>query len=144
MRETCITFDEVVPAADFWTSKLDRLAASKLPFLVAELPDAGVVGYAYVDEWKPKRAYRFAVENSVYIDPAHTGRGLGRALMAELLSQSRAAGITQVIAVISDTGGAASLALHERFGFAPVGRLERVGYKFDEWIGVHLLQLSLA
>ncbi|WP_245723633.1 GNAT family N-acetyltransferase [Paramicrobacterium humi] len=143
VRESCITFDEVVPDSSHWQSKLAAARDAERPFLVAETPEGTVAGYAYVEPWKAKRAYRHTVENSIYLDPALTGRGLGTDLLTALLERSRAAGIAQVVAVVSDTGAEASLALHERFGFRRVGRLENVGFKFGSWIGVHLLQRSL-
>jgi L-amino acid N-acyltransferase YncA len=125
---TVTTFEEVPPAAADWQRRLDDLAGRGLPFLVAE-QDGTVCGYAYASPWRPKPAYRYTVEDTVYISPAHTGRGLGRALLAALLTGCEQAGARQVIAVIADTGSDASAALHRRLGFTPAGRLRRVGYK---------------
>jgi L-amino acid N-acyltransferase YncA len=102
-----------------------------------------VCGYAYATPWRPKPAYRHTVEDTVYISPAHTGRGLGRALLAALLTGCEQAGARQVIAVIADTGSDASAALHRRLGFTPAGRLRRVGYKHGRWIDTLLMQREL-
>jgi L-amino acid N-acyltransferase YncA len=114
-----------------------------MPFLVAESPSGQLLGYALVAPWKQKRAYRFTVENSIYLGPAAAGKGLGRALLAELIDRSKAAGLKEIIAVIADQGADASIALHEKFGFQEIGRMGRVGFKFDRWLGTVLLQKSL-
>src|SRR5690606_11985269 len=100
--------------------------------------------YAYVTLWRPKSAYRHTAESSIYLDPAATGAGVGRDLLAELLDRSRDAGFREIIAVISDQGAEASVALHHRFGFREIGRLSEVGYKFDTWLGTILMQKSLS
>jgi len=106
--------------------------------------DAGAIcGYAYASPWRPKPAYRYTVEDTVYISPAHTGRGLGRALLGGLLAGCADAGARQVIAVIADTGSDASAALHRRFGFAEAGRLRGVGRKHGRWIDTVLMQREL-
>jgi L-amino acid N-acyltransferase YncA len=96
-----------------------------------------------VSPWKQKRAYRYTVENSIYLRAASTGKGLGRALMAALIEESQAAGLKEIIAVIADGGAEASLKLHEDFGFKEIGRMGRVGFKFDRWLGTILLQKQL-
>ena len=140
---TVITFQLTPPAPAYWEDRLGELTAAGLPFLVAE--DAGrVAGYAYLSPWRPQPAYRHTAEDTVYLRPDQTGRGLGRRLLTELLSQGAAAGIRQVIAVIADTGDPASTALHTSLGFVPAGRLHRVGRKHDRWIDTTLLQCDLA
>lgn len=137
------TFDEQPMNAHEWSTRLATLEQAGHPVLVAVAASGTVVGYAYAAPWKLKHAYRPTVENSIYIDPLATGRGLGRRLLVALIVACRGAGHSEMIAVISDSGSEASLALHERAGFRRVGRLENVGCKFGTWIGVHLLQLSL-
>jgi len=133
------TFEESPPTVAAWRRRLDALAGLRLPFLVAR--DGGeVTGYAYASPWRPKPAYRHTVEDSIYLDPGHTGRGLGRALLGALLAGCAAAGVRQVIAVIADTGDAASTALHDSFGFTPAGRLAAVGRKHGRWVDTVLLQ----
>jgi phosphinothricin acetyltransferase len=102
-----------------------------------------VLGYAYVTPWKPKAAYRYTVENSIYLGPASTGKGLGKALMTELLARSKAAGIKEIIAVIADKGAEASIAMHKSFGFKDIGHMGKVGFKFGRWLGTVLMQKSL-
>jgi phosphinothricin acetyltransferase len=114
-----------------------------MPFIVAENPRGQILGYAYVYPWKEKAAYRFTVENSIYLGPASTGKGLGRVLLGELLSRSKAAGIKEVIAVIADKGAEASVAMHASFGFTQIGHMGKVGFKFGRWLGTVLMQKSL-
>jgi len=136
------TFEEVPPTAADWRRRLDELTGQNLPFLVAE--SGGTVGgYAYASPWRPKPAYRHTVEDTVYISPAHAGRGLGSALLGALLVRCELAGARQVIAVIADTGSDASTALHRRFGFAHAGRLSAVGRKHGRWIDTVLMQRAL-
>jgi L-amino acid N-acyltransferase YncA len=139
------TFEEVPPALADWRLRLDDLADRKLPFLVAEAGtgDAAVSGYAYASPWRPKSAYRHTVEDTVYVSPAHVGRGLGSALLGALLTACAGAGARQIIAVIADTGSDASVALHRRFGFAHAGRLAGVGRKHGRWIDTVLMQREL-
>jgi phosphinothricin acetyltransferase len=139
---TVVTFEEVPPTAADWGRRLDDLAGRNLPFLVAEEGGA-VAGYAYASPWRPRPAYRHTVEDSVYLSPGQTGRGLGRALLGTLLAGCGPAGARQVIAVIADTGDGASVALHRRFGFEPAGRLRQVGRKHGRWIDTILMQREL-
>jgi L-amino acid N-acyltransferase YncA len=139
------TFEEVPPTSAQWRLRLDDLSGRKLPFLVAATgaDGRGVYGYAYASPWRPKSAYRHTVEDTVYVSPAHTGRGLGRALLGALLASCADAGARQVIAVIADTGSDASVALHRGFGFAHAGRLCGVGRKHGRWIDTLLMQREL-
>jgi L-amino acid N-acyltransferase YncA len=142
------TFEEVPPTAADWRRRFGELSRQHLPFLVAQgaqrVQAAGTVcGYAYASPWRPKPAYRYTVEDTVYISPGHTGRGVGSALLAGLLAGCAEAGARQVIAVIADTGSDASAALHRRFGFAEAGRLSGVGRKHGRWIDTVLMQKDL-
>ncbi|MBI5160964.1 MAG: N-acetyltransferase [Micrococcales bacterium] len=120
-------------------------AAQKLghPWLVAETPSHQVIGYAYVTPWRQRAAYRHTVEDSIYLRPASTGKGLGTALLGALVEASREAGIREIIAVIADRGAEGSIRIHERFGFQNIGHMGKVGYKFGRYLGTVLLQLSL-
>jgi L-amino acid N-acyltransferase YncA len=140
---TVTTFEEVPPTAADWGRRLEELAAASLPFLVAEDDGGAVAGYAYASPWRPKPAYRHTVEDTVYISPGLTGRGLGRALLEALLAGCEQAGARQVIAVIADTGSDASSALHRRCGFTDAGRLAAVGRKHGRWIDTVLMQREL-
>jgi L-amino acid N-acyltransferase YncA len=136
------TFEEVAPTAADWRQRLGDRATRNLPFLVAE--DGGsVCGYAYASPWRPKSAYRHTVEDSVFLSPGCTGRGIGSALLGSLLAGCAAAGARQVIAVIADTGSDASAALHRRFGFTQAGLLAGVGRKHGRWIDTLLMQKEL-
>ena len=141
------TFEEVAPAAADWRRRLVDLAVLSLPFLVAETHGDGaagaVCGFAYASPWRPKPAYRHTVEDTVYLSPGCTGRGIGTALLSGLLAGCTAAGARQVIAVIADTGSDASAALHRRLGFTEAGRLSAVGRKHGRWIDTVLMQKSL-
>ena len=143
VANSTVTFDEDAMTLREWKAKFAYLHKLGMPFIVAESPSGQLLGYALVAPWKQKRAYRYTVENSIYLGPAAAGKGLGRALLAELIDRSRAAGLKEMIAVIADQGADASIALHERFGFTEIGRMGRVGFKFDRWLGTVLLQTSL-
>jgi len=143
VANSTVTFDEDALTLREMREKFESARKMGMPFLVAVSPGADVLGYAYVAPWKPKRAYRFTVESSIYLGPAATGKGLGNALMAELIARSKAAGLKEIVAVIADKGADASIRLHEKFGFKEIGRMGRVGYKFDRWLGTVLLQKSL-
>jgi L-amino acid N-acyltransferase YncA len=132
------TFEEVPPTVDQWRQRLGQ----GFPFLVATIDDE-VVGYACASPWRPKPAYRYTLENSVYLAPGRTGRGVGRALMEALLDACGKAGAREVIAVIADTGDDASQALHRRLGFTHAGRLTAVGHKHGRWIDTVLMQRTL-
>jgi L-amino acid N-acyltransferase YncA len=136
------TFEEDPPPPDYWQHRLGDLAERNLPFLVAEEAD-GILGYSFASPWRPRPAYRFTAEDSVYVAPGQAGRGIGSALMKPLLDQCATAGVRQVIAVIADTGSDASRALHARFGFTEAGVLSQVGYKHGRWIDTLLMQRQL-
>jgi len=136
------TFEEVAPTAEDWRRRLGELATRNLPFLVAE-GEGAVCGFAYASPWRPKSAYRHTVEDTVYLSPGCTGRGIGSALLGTLLAGCAAADARQVIAVIADTGSDASAALHRRFGFTQAGLLSGVGRKHGRWIDTQLMQKEL-
>ncbi len=143
VANSTVTFDEDAMTLREWKSKYAYLKKLGMPFIVAESPTGQILGYALVSPWKQKRAYRFTVENSIYLGAASTGKGLGPVLMQELIDRSKAAGLKEMIAVIADKGAEASIKMHENFGFQEIGRMGRVGYKFDRWLGTVLLQKSL-
>ncbi len=137
------TFEEAPRSISDWRALHATLGELGLPFLVAE-EDAVVAGYAYAGPWRRKPAYRYTVEDSIFIAPELTGRGIGRQLLTSLLAVSASAGARQMIAVIADTGDDASAALHSACGFAHAGRLTAVGYKHGRWIDTVLMQCQLA
>jgi phosphinothricin acetyltransferase len=119
-----------------------EVQASALPWLVAQAAGQ-VLGYAYANQFRPRPAYRFCVENSVYVDQPARGRGIGRLLLIELLARCEAAGARQMVAVIGDSANTASIALHAALGFRDAGRIESAGWKFDRWLDVVLMQRGL-
>lgn len=143
VANSTVTFDEDAMSLREWRQKYAMLDKLGLPFLVAESPSGQLLGYALAAPWRQRRAYRYTVENSIYLGPAASGKGLGRALLTALIDAATAAGLREMIAVIADQGAEASLALHEKFGFVEIGRMGRVGFKFDRWLGTVLLQKNL-
>ncbi len=137
-----VTFEDTPPTVAEWQRQLGDLARLGLPFLVAKT-GGEVAGYAYACPWRAKPAYRHTVEDSVYLAPDRLGQGLGRGLLAALLAGCAEAGTRQVVAVIADTGGGASVALHRSLGFAHAGRLTAVGRKHGQWIDTVLMQRTL-
>jgi len=135
------SYDLEPPSAEFHRDKIRRVAAAGWPFIVAEASD--VVGYAYVTQFRDRAAYRFTAENSIYVHPEQTGRGIGKALLAALLDRAAEYGFRTVIAVI---GGAepASIAVHAACGFEEVGRLRRVGWKHEKWLDSVYMQRDLS
>lgn len=118
------------------------LRNGRFPFLVAEVEDA-VAGYAYAGPYRARPAYRFTVEDSIYIAPTMHRRGIGRALLERLLKETEAEGFRQMIAVIGDSGQTASIELHHALGFRMVGTFEAVGHKFGRWLDSVLMQKAL-
>lgn len=143
VMNSTVTFDERPKSLSQWRRTLREAAELRLAFLVAESSTGTVLGYALVQPWKQRAAYRYTVESSVYLAPAAGGRGLGRALMEALIETTRERGVREMIAVIADQGADASLALHRRLGFEEIGRMGRVGHKFGRDLGIVLLQKSL-
>jgi L-amino acid N-acyltransferase YncA len=135
------TFELEPPTVAEWHARLEAISWCGLPFLVAETA-GGIAGYAYCSPWRTRPAYRRTVEDSVYVDAGTTGRGIGRALLGELLTACADAGVREIIAVVTE-GHAGSLALHQRHGFTIAGRLTRVGHKHGQWLDTLLLQRSL-
>lgn len=143
VRNTTVTFDEKAMTLISLRRKFERVQKLGLPFIVAESPRGQILGYAYVYPWREKAAYRYTVENSIYLGPASTGKGLGKVLMQELLDRSKAAGVREIISVIADKGADASIEMHRKFGFKEIGHMGKVGYKFERWLGTVLMQKSL-
>ena len=113
-----------------------------LPYLVAEL-DERVAGYAYATPYRPRKAYRFTVEDSIYLDPAFTGRGIGRLLLQEIIDSCTDLGYRQMIAVIGGSDNVPSIRLHQRLGFLPAGVLPSAGFKLGQWADSVLMQRPL-
>ena len=139
VADSVVTFETTPPTADQWRAKIRE---SSWPFLV--LAEEGeILGYALAAPWRPKPAYRFSVETTIYLAPRATGRGHGRRLLGELLKRCEEAGARQAIAVIVDSGNPASRNLHRAAGFTDAGVLRRVGFKHDRWLDTILMQREL-
>jgi phosphinothricin acetyltransferase len=134
------TFELSPPDAGEMTRRRVALLGDDMPYLVAEI-DGRVAGYAYAGLYRPRPAYRFTIENSVYVADWARRRGVARALMLALIEVCEAAGRRQMMAVIS--AGDASIALHAALGFVEVGRMQAVGWKFDRWVDVTVMQRAL-
>jgi L-amino acid N-acyltransferase YncA len=135
------TYDVDPPSIDETLAKIRRVTGPGWPFIVAEV-EGLVRGYAYATQFRDRAAYRFTAEDSIYVHPDMTGRGVGKALLRALMDQSTAYGFRTIIAVI---GGAepASIAVHASCGFREAGRLKAVGFKFDRWLDSVYMQLEL-
>lgn len=142
VRRGSASFETEPPTAAEMRARRTALLAQSLPYLVLE--EAGLVqGYAYAGVYRPRAAYRDTVENSVYLRPEAIGRGFGRKLLAALIEECEAGGLRQMVAVVGDSGNTASIRLHEKLGFRPVGVLRAVGYKHGRWLDTVLLQRPL-
>lgn len=136
------TFDDVPPDIQVIAATREQVLAAGLPHLVAEA-DGRILGFAYAGPFRTRSGYRFTAEDSVYVRDGFAGRGIGRALLAALLEQTRAAGRSQMIAMIGDSANVASIGLHQAFGFERIGLLPGVGFKFGRWLDVVVMQRSL-
>ena len=112
------------------------------PYIVAEIDDA-LAGYAYAGPYRPRPAYRFSVEDSIYVDPNAQRRGIGRVLLEHLIEECERRGFRQMIAVIGDSAQTASIELHRALGFRMIGAVENVGYKFGRWLDTVSMQRAL-
>jgi len=131
------------PSLDEMRRRFQALAEGGYPYIAAELSGA-LVGYAYAGPFRPRPAYRFTIENSVYVALAAKGRGIGRALMQRLIAEATRLGFRQMIAVIGDGHAAsASVKLHETLGFRHAGRLEGSGFKHGSWLDTAFMQLAM-
>jgi phosphinothricin acetyltransferase len=135
------TYDIDPPSAEEMLAKLRYIQAAGWPFLVADM-DGEVAGYAYATQFRDRAAYRFACENSIYVAPDKLRRGVGKALLENLIDRSAACGFQTMVGVV---GGAepGSVALHSALGFEQVGRLKRVGFKFGRWLDNVYMQRAL-
>src|SRR3569623_463603 len=142
VREKTASFELTPPDEAEMMRRFTTLIANGFPYLVAEA-GGHVAGYAYAGPYRPRPAYRYTVENTVYLDPAYYRRGIGSALLNELIAQCTARGFRQMIAVIGDSANAASIGLHRRAGFAMIGIHPDVGLKFGRWLDSVQMQLAL-
>ena len=136
------TFELDAPDEAEMARRRDDVLSKGLPWLVAER-DGQVLGYAYANHFRPRRAYRFCLEDSIYLADAARGQGIGRLLLAELVSRCEAAGARQMLAVIGDSANAGSIGVHRTLGFEHTGVLRSAGWKFGRWLDVVLMQKAL-
>ena len=136
------SFEEVAPPVEELRRRHDEVVSRGLPWLVADFGGT-VAGYGYCAPYRARSAYRYALEDSVYVREDMIGRGVGSALLAELIRRCEALGYRQVVAVIGDSANLASINLHAAFGFLRVGTLRSVGFKFGRWADSVLMQRPL-
>jgi len=136
------SFEEEAPDLEEMRRRFEAVTGSGLPYFVAEL-DGRVAGYGYCALYRTRSAYRYSLEDSVYVRAGSERRGVGRAILAELIDRSERLGYRQLVAVIGDSGHAASIALHAKAGFLRVGTLRSIGYKFGRWVDSVLMQRPL-
>jgi L-amino acid N-acyltransferase YncA len=136
------TFELEAPDEAEMARRRDDVLGKGLPWLVAER-DGLVVGYAYANQFRPRPAYRYCLEDSIYLAPEAHGQGVGKLLLAELIAQSEARGARQMLAVIGDSANAASIGVHEALGFEHTGVMKAAGWKFERWLDVIVMQRAL-
>ena len=136
------SFETEAPDVAEMTRRRDEVLARQLPYLVAE-HDGQVVGFAYANWFKPRPAYRFSAEDSIYVDDSMRGQGVGKLLLQALMAQCEAAGVRKLIAVIGDSANQGSVGVHQAAGFRHVGTMESVGWKFDRWLDVVMMEKTL-
>jgi phosphinothricin acetyltransferase len=142
VRTGLASFEIVPPGIEEMARRRQDVLKRGLPFLVAEIAGT-VVGYAYASPYRARPAYRSTLEDSIYIHPDHTRKGIGRLLLQALIAACDAKGYRQMVAMIGDSGNAPSIGLHRAFGFEHAGTLRSVGFKFGRWVDTVLMQRPL-
>ncbi|MEA2863059.1 MAG: hypothetical protein QOC84_1015 [Bradyrhizobium sp.] len=143
VRYGTATFELIPPDLAEMTRRFAVLVDGGFPYLVAAM-EGRVVGYAYAGAYRPRPAYRFTVENSVYLEPSIHRRGIGLRLMERLIAACEARGYRQMIAVIGDSANAGSIGVHTRCGFQMIGTHPNVGFKFGRWLDTVMMQRALS
>ncbi|CAF3441964.1 unnamed protein product [Rotaria sp. Silwood1] len=141
LNSTC-TFEITPPTIDQMASRRDDVLKNNMPYLVAEEADS-IIGYAYCTWFKPRAAYRFSMESTIYLDKDMCGKGYGRLLLNALLHEAELVGVRKMIAVIGDSTSERSISLHRTAGFTHVGLLKSCGWKFNRWIDVIIMEKSI-
>jgi L-amino acid N-acyltransferase YncA len=136
------TFEVDPPTEVDMSQRRADVLSKGLPYLVA-VDGSRVLGFAYCNWFKPRPAYRYSAEDSIYLAPSEAGQGLGRVLLAELMSQAERAGVRKLIAVIGDSNNLGSIGVHQSADFAHVGILKSCGWKFERWLDVVLMDKAL-
>lgn len=142
VRHGTASFELEPPTEAEMTRRMQAVLDGKFPYLAAEI-DGRLAGYAYASLYRTRPAYRFTVENSVYVAPDMHRRGVGKALLERLIEECTARGYRQMIAVIGDSDQAASIGVHKACGFEPAGNLKSIGWKFGKWLDTPLMQRAL-
>lgn len=142
VTRTAASFEEEVPSIAEMRRRRDDVVARNLPYLVAE-DDGEVLGYTYAGPWRPRSAYRYTVEDSIYVAPFVQGRGIGKALLGALIDRCTELGYRRMIAVIGDSANQGSIGLHRSLGFRQEGVLRGVGLKFGRWVDVVIMHRVL-
>ena len=137
------TFETTPPTEEDMAARRADVLAKGLPYLVAE-QEGRVLGFAYCQWFKPRPAYRYSAEDSIYLHPDATGQGVGGKLLAALLHHAEAAGVRKLIAVIGDSDNAGSIGAHRAAGFQPVGVIKSCGWKFGRWLDIVMMDKALA
>ena len=137
------TFETTPPTEAEMTTRRADVLAKGLPYLVIEEDGGRVLGYAYCQWFKPRPAYRFSAEDSIYMHADAAGKGLGKVLLAELIRQAEAAGVRKLIAVIGDSNNAASVGIHKALGFEPAGTIRNCGWKFERWLDIVIMDKAI-
>jgi phosphinothricin acetyltransferase len=136
------TFEEIPPSVEEMAARLAAVTAKGLPYVVAEA-DGGVIGFAYASPFRPRAAYRYTVEDSAYVAPDAVGRGVGRAMLSQVLLACEGLGVRQVMAVIGDSGNSASIGLHRALGFEQAGIGQSLGFKHGRWVDIVWMRKAL-
>jgi L-amino acid N-acyltransferase YncA len=136
------TFETTPPTQPEMADRRADVLGKGLPYLVVE-EDGQVLGFAYCQWFKPRPAYRFSAEDSIYLHPQAAGRGLGRALLGELTARADACGLRKLIAVIGDSANAASIGVHRAAGFTHAGTIRSCGWKFERWLDIVLMERTV-
>lgn len=140
--KTTISLEETPPSIDEMKSRWENSRENGLPYLVAKI-DGKIAGYAYAFPYRARSAYRFTVEESVYLAAEFQGQGIAQKLLGELINQCRAKGCKIMLAVIAGEDNFASIKFHEKMGFRKSGVLQKFGFKFEKWVDTVLMQLDL-
>ena len=141
VRETVITFETDEPDEAEMANRFATIASKGHPLLIGEV-DGEVIGYAYASTYRPREAYRFTCEDSIYLAPSAVGHGIGGKMLGRLIEDSSKAGLKQMLAVIT-AERANSIRLHEKHGFRMIGTYEALGFKFDRWLDIVHMQRAL-
>jgi len=143
VQHGCASFEIDPPGAEEMARRWSEVRRLGLPWLVAELAGGAIAGYAYASPYRSRPAYRFTLEDSIYVHPDYAGLGIGSLLLAELIAVCERTEAKQMVAIIGDSLNASSIRLHEKFGFRHVGVLRAVGFKFGRWVDTVLMQRPL-